>query len=103
MSNKIYTIEEIKNILNSLFKNYDVDKVILFGSYAKGNANINSDVDLVIDTDGRLMGFKLFSLILKIEELLKKDVDAFEKKEIISGSDFALDIDKTGIVIYEKQ
>ena len=102
MSNKIYTIEEIKNILNSLFKNYDVDKVILFGSYAKGNANINSDVDFVIDTDGRLMDFKLFSLILKIEELLKKDVDAFEKKEIISGSDFALDIDKTGIAIYEK-
>ena len=90
MSNKIYTIEEIKNILNSLFKNTDVDKVILFGSYAKGNANINSDVDLVIDTDGRLMGFKLFSLISKIEELLKKDVDAFEKKEIISGSDFCI-------------
>ena len=35
MSEKIYTIEEIKKILEELLKDKPVYKVILFGSYAK--------------------------------------------------------------------
>ena len=35
MSEKIYTIEEIKSILQDILKNFEVKKAILFGSYAK--------------------------------------------------------------------
>ena len=66
MSEKIYTIEEIKTILKTILDNLPVYKVILFGSYAKKSANKNSDLDLVIDTKESLMGFKLFSLITKL-------------------------------------
>ena len=38
MSEKIYTIEEIKEILQELLKNQPVYQVILFGSYAKNQA-----------------------------------------------------------------
>ena len=44
-----------------------VYNVILFGSYAKNSANKNSDLGFVIDTKETLMGFKLYSLITKIE------------------------------------
>lgn len=102
MSEKIYTIEEIKEMLRKLLKNMPVYKVILFGSYAKKMANKDSDLDFVIDTNEELMGFKLFSLITKIEEAFNKQVDAFEKSEIIENSKIDEEIRRTGVVVYEK-
>ena len=102
MSEKIYTLEEIKAILNKILKNTTVYNVILFGSYAKNLADKNSDIDLVIDTRETLMGFKLYSLITKIEEAFNKQVDAFEKTEIIENSKIDKEIKKTGVVVYEK-
>ena len=43
MSEKIYTIEEIKKILSEILKDKPVYQVILFGSYAKKNATKDSD------------------------------------------------------------
>lgn len=102
MSEKIYTIEEIKEMLRKLLKNMPVYKVILFGSYAKKMANKDSDLDFVIDTNEELMGFKLFSLITKMEEAFNKQVDAFEKSEIIENSKIDEEIRRTGVVVYEK-
>lgn len=102
MSEKVYTIEEIRIMLEELLKDKPVYKVILFGSYAKKKANKKSDIDLIIDTKDTLKGFKLFSLITKIEETFKKDVDAFEKTEIIENSRIDNEIKKTGVVVYEK-
>ena len=48
------------------------------------------------------MGFKLFSLITKIENAFNKDVDAFEKSEIIENSKIDEEIKRTGVVVYEK-
>lgn len=102
MSKKIYTIDEIKKILADLLKNMPVYSVVLFGSYAKNIANQDSDLDLVIDTKEKLMGFKLFSLITKIEEAFQKNIDAFEKVEIEENSKIYDEIKKTGVVVYEK-
>ncbi len=102
MIEKVYTIEEIKEILTNILKNIPVYKVILFGSYAKNSANQYSDLDLVIDSQECLMGFKLYSVITKIEEAFKKQVDAFEKAEIIENSKIDREIKETGVVVYEK-
>ncbi len=102
MSEKVYTIEEIKEILKEVLKNMPVYKVILFGSYAKNEANKQSDLDLIIDTKDTLKGFKLFSLITKIEDAFNKKVDGFEKTEIIENSRIDNEIKKTGVVVYEK-
>lgn len=102
MSNKIYTIEEIVEILNEILKDKPVYQVILFGSYAKKEANKNSDVDLIIDSKSKLKGFALMSVIYEIEKKLQKDVDGFEKYEIIKNSPIAKEIEKTGVIVYEK-
>ena len=102
MSGKIYTINEIKQILKRILENMPVYRVVLFGSYAKNIATENSDLDLVIDTKEQLMGFKLYSLITKIEEEFNKNVDAFEKSDIIENSKIDEEIKKTGVVVYEK-
>ena len=88
-------IEKVKEI-------YKVDSVILFGSYAKKTATKYSDIDLLIDTNETLIGFKLYSLITQIEEKFKKDVDAFEKSEIIQNSKIENEIKNTGVVVYAK-
>lgn len=99
---KVYTIEEIKLMLNKILNNMPVYKVTLFGSYAKNEATKDSDIDLIIDTNKELIGFKFFDLIEQIEETLKKNVDAFEKCEIVKGSKIDQEIKETGVVVYEK-
>ena len=102
MSEKIYTIEEIKEMLNEILKDQPVYEVILFGSYAKKEATKKSDVDLIIDTKSKLKGFSLLKLICKIQEKLQKNIDGFEKYEIIKDSPIDKEIKETGVVVYEK-
>ncbi len=102
MSDKIYSIEEISSLLNKMLKNRPVKKVTLFGSYAKNKASKNSDIDLVIDTNNSLKGFKFIGLICEIEDYLNKKVDGFEQSEIIENSKIDNEIKKTGVVVYEK-
>lgn len=102
MSEKVYTIEEIKQILKEILKDQPVYQVILFGSYAKCQATKKSDVDLIIDTNSELKGFALLKLICLIQERLQKEIDGFEKYEIIVDSEIDKEIKKTGVIVYEK-
>lgn len=102
MSEKIYTIEEITQILAEVLKDKPVYQVVLFGSYAKKQATKKSDVDLVIDTKSELKGFSLLKLICEIKEKLQKEIDGFEKYEIIENSQIDKEIKETGVIVYEK-
>ena len=71
----MYTIDEIKNIVAPIAKAYGVQRVFLFGSYARGEATKNSDVDLRVDK-GNLRGmFALGALYSDLEDSLGKDLD----------------------------
>ena len=102
MTTKIYSIEDIKQILSEILADTEVDKVILFGSYAKNNPNVNSDIDLLIDSNGKLHGLRFFALIDLIKEKLDKEVDIIEKIEIDEGSRIDKEIKNTGVVVYER-
>lgn len=52
---KIYSIEEIKQMLYPIFLSNAVYQAIVFGSYAKGIATNKSDVDIVVDSKGELL------------------------------------------------
>jgi len=41
-------IQKIKEYISLVKKHYDVEKVYLFGSYAKGEMTMDSDIDLAI-------------------------------------------------------
>lgn len=103
MSNKIYTIEEIRIILKDILKNFAVKKAILFGSYAKNNPTLNSDIDLVIDSEGQLLNIKFYGLLEELVEKLDKNIDLFEISEIQKDSGIYNNIQKEGVVIYEEQ
>ena len=50
------TITEIKEAVTPICERYGVDKMCLFGSYARGEADDKSDVDLIHD-GGKFIGF----------------------------------------------
>ena len=79
-----------------------IDRAILFGSYAKGNPTQSSDVDILIDSNGKVTGIDFFGILEDITEVLDATVDMLEASQIISGSLVQLEIEKTGVVIYEK-
>lgn len=102
MSEKVYTIEEIKSILQNILKNFEVKKAILFGSYAKNTPTPKSDIDLVIDSEGKLLNIYFYGLLEDLVQALQKNVDLFEISEIQKNSKIYNDIQNEGVVIYEK-
>ena len=102
MSEKIYTIEELKMILQDILKNFAVKKAILFGSYAKNVPTSKSDIDLVIDSEGKLLNIYFYGLLEDLVQRLQKNIDLFEISEIEKDSRIYEDIQKEGIVVYER-
>lgn len=102
MTTKVYTISDIKKMLSEIFNDTDVEKAILFGSYAKNNPTETSDIDILIDSNGKIKGLKFFAIIDMIREKFNKDVDVIEKSEIDKNSKIEKEIEKTGVVVYEK-
>ena len=100
MSEKIYTIDELKTILKDILKNFSVKKAILFGSYAKNTPTEKSDIDLVIDSDGKLLNIMFYGLLEELVEKLDKNIDLFEITEIQKNSRIYNDIQNEGVVIY---
>ncbi len=103
MTTKIYTLEDIKKMLNEVLMYTEVEKVILFGSYAKNKPTEQSDIDIIIDSNGKVKGLKYFAIIDMIKEKFNKDVDVIEKTEIDKNSKIEKEIERTGIIVYEKQ
>lgn len=97
MNTQIYTIEDIKNRIRDILINTDVEKAILFGSYAKNKPTKNSDIDILIDSKGKIKGLKFFAIVDKIREKLDKEVDVIEKIEIDKNSKIEKEIEKTGM------
>lgn len=99
MENTVLTIEDIKMVVNKLAKAYGVEKVYLFGSYARGDANHASDIDLRIEK-GNIKGlFQLSGFYLELEEAFERKVDVVTTDTL--DTDFLKRISKEEIVVYE--
>ena len=102
MSEKIYTIEEIKKILKEILEKFSVKKAILFGSYAKNTPTSKSDIDLGIDSEGKLLNINFYGLLEDLVQKLQKNIDLIEITEIKKDSTIYQEIQKEGIVVYER-
>ena len=71
----MYSIGEISEIISPIAKEMGVEKIYLFGSYARGEATSDSDVDLLIDS-GRIDSyFGIGKLYSRLNRALEKDLD----------------------------
>ena len=81
----------------SIAQKYDLNKVILFGSRARGDYKLKSDIDLAVN-GGDCIGFaldvqELTSTLLFFDVV---NLDGTVQKELLNA------IEKEGICIYEK-
>ena len=103
--------KKINYYISSLTKAINVDKIILFGSYANGTAHEFSDIDIALispDLDPKKPTFFHNIEIAKKAKLYDGDLQLFafpkkrfDKEEGVQGS-FIHEIKKTGKVIYQK-
>ena len=73
----VYTIDEIRRRILPVAVKYRLPAVYLFGSYARGTADEDSDIDLLVDTTGTALTslFSLGGLYCDLEEALEKKID----------------------------
>lgn len=71
----IYKMNELQTIINPILQSYGIHRAYLFGSYARGDATSNSDIDLRIDSGNIKSMFTLGALYEELTEALKKPVD----------------------------
>lgn len=77
-------LANIRSKILSVLKKYPVRKAALFGSYAKGQTKKSSDVDIILEFNGKRSLLDLVSVKQDLEDLLKKDVDIITYKSIHS-------------------
>jgi predicted nucleotidyltransferase len=75
MSDRVYTIDEIKDIVCPIAERYGAAEVLLFGSYAKKKAKPSSDIDLFVEKGSMRSILEISGLRLDLTEALGKDVD----------------------------
>jgi predicted nucleotidyltransferase len=96
----VYSIEEIKERLKPIAEKYSIDKVALFGSYARGEADEESDIDFHI-CGGNFMGtFGGGGFSNDLEQIYGKKVD-FIQHECLRTR-FYNRIKNEEIVVYER-
>jgi len=70
------SIEEVKEKITPILREYGVKKASVFGSVSRGDDRPDSDVDLLVELGPGPMGmFEYIGLKHKLEDKLGKDVD----------------------------
>ena len=94
----IVDLEYISRKCSEIFDKYKINFCYLFGSYAKGKAKDDSDIDLLISTE--IKGLKFFGLVEEIRNSLQKKVDVIEVAGLKDNVELLEEILKDGIKIY---
>ena len=75
-------IDQLKKTLIDVLKRHDVKKAALFGSVVRGEATEESDIDLLVEFEGRKSLLDLAGLQLELQEALRKKVDVLTYKSL---------------------
>lgn len=72
----VHTLEEISRLVRPVAEKYHLKAVYIFGSYARGEAQDDSDVDLLVDLSGADLSefFAVGGLYNDLEDALQKRI-----------------------------
>lgn len=94
------TIEEIKERVRPICEHYKIDRMWLFGSYARGEADEQSDVDLCIE-GGEFHGWDWGGVYGELEDTLGLSLDLVDRESL--SRRFLRNIKADEVLVYEKQ
>ena len=95
---KAYTIADIKEKITGPARKYGIQKAYLFGSYARGEAGLKSDIDICIEKGKIRTLFELSGFCQDLEEVLRNKVDVVTTSSL--SNNFREQIERDMILIY---
>ena len=95
----VLSIDEITDIVRLLLKKYHAEYALLFGSYARGEATPESDIDIIIVGGEEFTPRNIFALAEDLRELSGRSADVFEIRELNNGTPFYESVMKEAIKI----
>lgn len=100
MNNKVYSLDEIKAIAVPLARQYGVHALYLFGSYARGEATPQSDIDFLVDRTGMEDLLALGGLYSDLETRLDKPLDLLTTQML--SEDFLASIRQEEVLLFAR-
>lgn len=103
---RVYSLEEIAELIAPVARKYNIPKVYIFGSYARGEADADSDVDLMIE-GGDFGVLDVVGIMNDFQETLNKSVDLVTSETLLQKSTkerskkFISNVNKEKIILYE--
>ena len=95
----VLSLNEIADIVRLLLRKYNADHAMLFGSYARGEATPDSDIDIIIFGGENFLPRNIFALAEDLRELSGRDADVFEICEVNNGTPFYDTVMREGVLI----
>lgn len=97
-----------QRIINRIIRDYRPKKIIVFGSFARGDVHQGSDLDLVIIKNTKEKFLRRMDAVLDlcdgeiaVEPLIYTEAEF--RKMLEEGNDFLETVSKEGKVVYERQ
>ena len=85
MSDDVYTVDEIREMLRPLLKRYHMASASLFGSYARGEADASSDIDVLLVGEDGCHALDVLGVTEELYRTSGKEVDVYEISELREG------------------
>ena len=99
MKNQVYSIEELTAVITPILKKYRAERALLFGSYARQEADADSDIDLLVIGGSQFDPTDVFCIADELFRATGKPVDVYELCEINAGTEFYNTIMNEGVQI----
>lgn len=96
-----YTIEEIKEKTVPVARSFDIQRMFLFGSHARGEANDRSDVDIYIEKGGLKSLIQYYDFVAQMQKELECHVDVVTTG--IQDKSFLQVVMQEGVLLYERE
>ena len=99
-----YSIDEIRQRVAPIVQKYHIPAIYLFGSYARGEATEESDIDFLVDTTGTSLTslLRLGELYCDLEEAFSKSIDLITIRAMMQNSDAESDLSFRETVLKER-
>ena len=85
MNAKVYSIDEIRQMVAPLLEKYDMASASLFGSYARNAADSESDIDVLLVGNEGFRALNVFGVAEDLHRQSGKRVDVYEISELNAG------------------
>lgn len=100
---KRQVVEHVRRYADAVLRDLDVDRIVLFGSYARGTARDDSDIDVAVIVDTLTEDwFTLATRLHKLTRDIDINIEPVLLQKASDRSGFLQHVLDTGEVVYQR-